>query len=450
MNVRKFATAPLGVASKALNAMRHPGGVFRIFDFLPRTRFDYDREVDAMLNSAVAACINWIVRTFPEAPVAMVGMDDDGEQEFIFQHPMLELLRSPNPFHSEAMLWMATLVDWLTTGNAYWIKIRSGAGRVVELWWVPEGLMTPKWPRDGSAFLTHYEYRPGGGAPVRLEPEDVIHFAWGMDPKNPRKGWNPLRSVLREIFTDDEAANFTATLLRNLGVPGAIISPKDKDVVLDKEDRTLVKENFRQAFGGDRRGDVMVASAMTDVKIMSWSPQQMDLAKIRQIPEERVTAVLGIPAAVVGLGTGLEQTKVGATMKELREQAYESGIIPLQRLIATQLQRQLLPDFDDRSTLTVGFDLRNVRVLQEDENDRHKRLREDMLAGGIMRSEFRKATGHVAEDVDEVFLIPINVIATSRDNTIAVPEERGLDDAPGSSSIQSEEELAGVTGNGTA
>ena len=44
------------------------------------------------------------------------------------------------------------------------------------------------------------------------------------------------------------------------------------------------------------------------------------LAQIRNIAEERVTAALGVPAAVVGFGSGLEQTKVGATMRELRRQ----------------------------------------------------------------------------------------------------------------------------------
>ena len=51
-----------------------------------------------------------------------------------------------------------------------------------------------------------------------------MHFRFGLDPENDRKGRSPLAGVLREVFTDDEAANYTASLLRNMGVPGIIVS----------------------------------------------------------------------------------------------------------------------------------------------------------------------------------------------------------------------------------
>ena len=47
----------------------------------------------------------------------------------------------------------------------------------------------------------------------------------GIDPNNTRKGLSPLASLYREIFTDDEAANMTASLMRNIGVPGVVLSP---------------------------------------------------------------------------------------------------------------------------------------------------------------------------------------------------------------------------------
>ena len=38
---------------------------------LPRTNFDYQREVAPMLNSAVTACVHWFMRSFPEAPICV-------------------------------------------------------------------------------------------------------------------------------------------------------------------------------------------------------------------------------------------------------------------------------------------------------------------------------------------------------------------------------------------
>ena len=51
-------------------------------------------------------------------------------------------------------------------------------------------------------------------------------------------------------------------------------------------------------------------------------------------------------------------------MSEAREMAYENGIIPVQRLISTDLTTQLLSEFETSLDLQIGFDNRNIRILQ--------------------------------------------------------------------------------------
>jgi hypothetical protein len=43
---------------------------------------------------------------------------------------------APNPRYGGRVLWMATAMDFCF-GEAFWLKIRDGNGKVVELWWVP-------------------------------------------------------------------------------------------------------------------------------------------------------------------------------------------------------------------------------------------------------------------------------------------------------------------------
>ena len=107
----------------------------------------------------------------------------------------------------------------------------------------------------------------------------------------------------------------------------------------------------------------------------------MDLKALRRIPEERVTAVFGLPAIVAGLGAGLDRSTF-ANFKEAREAAYESNIIPTQRLLGAELKTQLLADFvGETDTWDLEFDLARVRVLQEDEDAKHTRARGDFAAG---------------------------------------------------------------------
>src|SRR3546814_2618913 len=75
----------------------------------------------------------------------------------------------------------------------------------------------------------------------------------------------------------------------------------------------------------------------------------MDTGGARDVAEERVCALLGIPAAVVGFGAGLQQTKVGATMQQMSKQAWENGVLPFCRLAADELKRSLLPQLDRKS-----------------------------------------------------------------------------------------------------
>src|SRR5690348_3217798 len=89
---------------------------------LPQTKFDYQTAVgEPILNSAVAACINWILRTFPEAPLLLQKKDASkgGVYVPVEEHPLTDLIHNPNPYYNETILWMGTLLSFNLNGNAY-------------------------------------------------------------------------------------------------------------------------------------------------------------------------------------------------------------------------------------------------------------------------------------------------------------------------------------------
>lgn len=379
---------------------------------MPRSSFDYHAEVgDGTGSSTVMAPLLWMARTFPEAPPAVWQTLDTGEEEMVLGHELLRLMQRPNQFYTGPILWMATVVDWCVDGNAYWLKIRDRGQKLRELWYVPHWMIEPK--GDETTFITHYEYKPGVEA-FRVDPSDIVHFRFGLDSDDPRKGSSPLKSVLREVFTDDEAANFTASLLRNMGVPGIVFSP-DGGELPSRDDVEATKEYMKQGFTGDNRGEPLVMSGPTKVAQFGFSPEQLLLKELRRIPEERVTAVLGIPAIVAGLGAGLERSTF-TNMGEAREAAYESGIIPTQRIISEDVRFQLLTEYEpDVFALRFGFDLSKVRVLQEDEDRRLRRLDVGIRGGWVQRGEGRRAIGLPVEDADRVYLVPANYVEVPAD-----------------------------------
>lgn len=407
------------VGRLAGGAMRFATRASYGFGFLlGRTRINYRSEVgDPTKNSAVVAVVGWIARNFPEAPVRVRKILPDGGHEAIISGDtgpgyMLKLLERPNRYFSGVLMWMATITDIYCTGNGYWIKVRGAADRVIELWWVPAALMRPVWPDDGSVFIAGYYYRLDG-KDYFIEERDVVHFRDGIDPENPRLGLSKLASLFREIYTDDEAGNFTAVLLTNLGVPGVVIAPSNTGGLGQKTDPETVKTQFMDKFGGDRRGEPLVLTSPTDVKVLSFNPEQMQLRELRRIPEERISAVTGIPASVAGLGAGLDQNAF-TSYGEARKAAYQEAVIPLQRVIAAELEVQLLPDFYDEEVfgfpLDVDFDTSKASALQEALDGIWKRAESAATRGLITRAAFKQMTGQPVQDGDDVYILPSNYL----------------------------------------
>lgn len=422
--VRTFQAA-VGAVGTVVGAVRGfamtwtSRAAYGISMLLGRTNIDYASEVgDPTRNSIVMAVVGWIARNFPEAPVRIAQLMPDGTRQYVAPShlgpgAMLELLERPNRYFSGVLMWIAAIVDLYCTGNAYLLKVRNGSGRVVELWWIPKRLMRPWWPEnDDTVFIAAYLYTPNG-IPYLVHPDDVIHLRDGIDPANTRLGLSKLASLFREIFTDDEAANFSATLLTNLGVPGVIISPANTNTGTIKSDPDSVKKAFMEKFGGDKRGEPLVLSAPTDVKVLSFSPEQMNLRDLRKIPEERISAVLGVSAIVAGLGAGLDRSTF-TNFGEARQAATEESLIPLWRLVAAELEVQLLDDYvGDLSGWDIDFDLRNVRALAESIDAIWKRTESAATKGLLTRAAFKHAIGEpvAADGTDDVYVLPNNYTA---------------------------------------
>lgn len=418
------------LAEKALSIV-HSGATNQFFAFLPATNIDYATKVgDGLGSSVLAAPLDWLMRNFPQAEL-VVERRLKNEWRTVIDHPLKEKLDRPNAFYGGRELWMATVLD-LAFGNAYWIKVRNKFGSVIEIWWAPASTMRPVWPSDGREFISHYEYHPSGilnralgldltgmtvisrdGAPaMKLPPEDVVHFRYGLDPRNPRMGYSRLAALMREIYSDDEAANFASSILRNLGVIGLLISPKERNTATP-EDVEAVKRYLQEHFTGDRRGQTLALGQPTEVQLLQYNMQAFDMSPLRDVSEERVCAAMGIPAAVVGFGTGLQATKVGATMREMRRMAWTDAVIPMQETVAMQLTHQLLPDFEKENLLPrtrVRFDTSSVPALMEDQGEKHERVRADYLAGLIKRSTAKQILGYPVEPEDEVYAQPMNVM----------------------------------------
>ena len=371
-------------------------------DFSTAAPIDYDTEVGNVGGvSLVLAAVNWLGRVLPEAKLNVVEVDSEGMETPVPNHPAAELWRRPNEFYSGTTMCKAYAHSWIVTGNPYFLKVREKSGVVRELWFVPPQNMRPVWPTDGSEFISGYEYRVDGHVQT-FDAEDIIHFRDGIDPSNPRLGLSPVASVLRELYTDQQVAHYAALLMKNGAVPPVVISLRDNVNTIGFNSKS-VRESYLSQTQGDERGKVWVSGNAIRIDKVGFSPSDLNLAQLRRLPEERLSAVIGIPAIVLGYGAGLDKATY-SNARQAAEFATESYLVPLYRYIEEELTHQLLRDFDESGSLQFRFDLTGVRALSEDQDAVYTRLTAAYNGGWLKRSEVREMAGYEWDDNDEVYV----------------------------------------------
>lgn len=350
----------------------------------------------AAANSAVFACLNVICTAFPEPPLRVFRRQTEGEPKALPDHPLQGLLERPNPYHSVSELWYWVQFAKHVHGNAYLEKVRAGdpaGGNVVELWPLSptrvQPITTPE-DRRAGVFISWYEYETEPGKRRRLRPEDVLHFRLGLEDADHRLGCSPLRRLLQEVASDDETTRFMLALLANFAVPGLIVTTPDR--TLSQEDADRLKQNIATRFSGDSRGTVGVLNNGATAAQFGFSPEQLDLKALHRVPEERISAVMGVPAIVAGLGAGLDRSTY-SNVREAREMFTETKLVPLWNDDAGTVNLQLLPDFDRNRRTFCRFDLTDVRALQEDEDKKYARLDLGVQHKWITVNEARQDVG---------------------------------------------------------
>jgi len=384
---------------------------------------------DGLGNSAVVACLNVLATSFAEPQLKVYIKNEQGKLEQK-AHPLEQLLQRPNEFISGSILSHYIVTSLSAHGDAFLMKVKDGQGKVVQL--VPLMPSYVKVRGNTRELITHYEYhavQKGNGLHqeyIEIPRENVVHIRQGMDPDDHRRGFSPLRSVMRELAGDEAAGQFAVALLHNMAVPGVILSPKDDSMGgPTREEAEGIAQSFKSKFSGANRGAPMIMTGAMDVDVVSFTPEQLNLTALRRLPEERVSSVLGVPAILAGLGAGLDAATYNNT-RELREFFTEQKMIPMWSSVADELTHQLLhQDFvDNNYEYFCAYDLDQVRALSEDKKEQVLTMNSAVQGGFVTIGEARQALGLEVDDSHDIYLRPLNMVAVPEGETgIVTPTE---------------------------
>lgn len=397
----------------------------------PHVYSTWNRNRDSLINyksevgnldssSLVMAVVNLTSTQFPEAQPVVQQPGENNAYETIWGHEACDRIRRPNQFTTWAEDCAVLSLGLWVDGNFHWYKQRDRGGKVIALWFLPWFMVKERWPGDNGSppvptggpnaaendYLSHYQYNVPGKAPVLYPQSDIIHLKRGKDPNNPRRGLGAFEPLIREIYGDNKAALFTATILRNLGIVVPMLAPKGEGVTINETQAHALKEKWVQQTTGDNIGVPVVSALPIEALKFAWSPEELDLKELRKVPESRVAAVTGIPAAMLQFLVGLENGTSYAAYREARMQCYESVVIPIQSAIAEQLTWQLLPEFKVPQGARLVFDTSTVRVLQEDRDALYRRTTTALSSGGITINQFLTSLGKPTVAGMDIHFVP--------------------------------------------
>lgn len=343
-------------------------------------------------NSAVFACLQVLATAIGE-PELKVYREAPTGRVVVESSPLGELLARPNPAFA-----LDTLLGYLSNslhvdGNAYWRKLRAGdpdTGNVVELWPIAPSRVVPWTDPDAPGdFITAYRYQYAPGRFETIPTWNIVHFRYGIDDGDHRRGTSPLKRLAAEVSSDAQATRYADRLLANLAINGLTLTFDKESPPISQAQAEELKARIRLNYGGDQVGSVGVLSPGASLHALGFSPEQMDMKTLHRVPEERISAVLGVPAIVAGLGAGLDHATY-ANVEQAREAFTETKLLPLWKSIAADITLQLVPDFvSDRSTV-VAFDTSEVRALALDQNALAVRLT-TLVAGGVITADEARA-----------------------------------------------------------
>ena len=334
---------------------------------------------DLDVTSIIMGPVSWLAENLSNIPIDIYN-DNNERIEDDRAKMMRDLISN--------QLIYAVGFSYTLYGNAFIRVSRDGSGIPTTLEFLDYSWVSTEADSDGR--LVRYKINPPGRTVTEyVLPGDIIHIKKGIDPNCPLMGRSPLAALLPEVKADIEAASIVNNVLKNRGILGVVMAPKDEDYGLDEEDAEAMQKKLTENYTGLNRGKAYVSPVPIELLSIQVDVDKFALRDIRGISESRVCAVLNIPAAVVGFNVGLNQIKVGATLREQRLQTWENVVIPtfeemfdeINRTVAVAFRRNA--EVDD---IRYGYKLPAVIIA-----DRARSFYRD---GGLTLNEFREAIGY--------------------------------------------------------
>lgn len=318
------------------------------------------------------------VRLIAESAAALPLVLQDSSRRYE-DHPVLALMRRPNPAQGRAEFLEALFGHLLLSGNAYVEAVAApepGPGGAADSLPGELHVLRPDRMRvvpGADGWPVGYEYAVGGRK-HRFAAAAVCHIR-SFHPQDDHYGLSPLQAAAMAVDVHNAASRWSKALLDNAARPsGALVwSGGDGQGAMDETQFRRLSDEIEANFQGARNaGRPMVLEGGLDWKPMGFSPSDMEFRQTKEAAAREIALAFGVPPMLLGIPGDATY----ANYQEAHRAFYRLTVLPLAGRVAAALSDwlsamtgapvELKPDPDQVPALAAERDAQWARVARAD------------------------------------------------------------------------------------
>jgi HK97 family phage portal protein len=314
------------------------------------------------------AIVHRAVRLVAESIGALTFVLYEGAAE-LTQHPLLDLIKRPNPRQDGASLLEAVSSHLLLAGNAYLEAVGiDGEASVRELYALRPDRMKvvpgpDGWPQayDYTVAGQTVRFEQGSSPGVTNYLPPILQLTL-FNPLDDYYGLSPLEAAAVAVDTHNAAAKWNKALLDNAARPsGALVYDGPEGAVMsDAQFERLKRELADQYQGASNAGRPLLLEGGLDWKAMSLSPKDMDFMEAKHSAAREIALAFGVPPMLLAI----PGDNTYSNYQEANRVFWRSTVLPLANRVACALTQWLAPVFGPDVRLAIDTD--RIEALSAD------------------------------------------------------------------------------------
>lgn len=314
---------------------------------------------EAYVKNVVAhRAINMVAMAAASIPFDLIATGPKGGRREIKSHPLITLIKQPNPLQATGEFFQALYQYRLIGGNAF---VQAVGPKDV----APKELHLLRPDRIAviagkGAMPAGYRYTVGEQnidfTVDRITGKSRILHVKNFHPLNDWYGLSPVEAAAYSIDQHNQSGAWNQALLQNGARPsGALVVRMEngKSGSLSEDQYNRIKLQIDEQFSGSNNaGRPLLLEGGLDWKEMSLTPKDMDFVEAKHSSARDIALAFGVPPQLLGI----PGDNTYSNLQEARLALWEQTVIPLMTCTINAFNNWLLPMFDNNLELVPDTD----------------------------------------------------------------------------------------------